>query len=208
MLTARLSSGTLLEAEIAFAPGHRSPVMELAKLNQDISQADFEAAQDVPIELNDQEQIDYSNKCQNHSRRISTLETHRKEWYSLILGQCTKLLQDKMKQDVSWTTFSTSYDPLELYRLIEGVVLKQTEDQYPFAVVHKQSLAVLNTKQGGLSNTQWYKRFNTRHNVARSVGVELGRKVLWKYCAQSKHSMSYNALGTANQAAMRQAPED
>ena len=113
-----------------------------------------------------------------------------------------------MKQDASWTTVSGSYNPLKFYRLIEQVVLKQTEDQYPFAVVHKQSLAVLNTKQGGLSNTQWYKRFNTRHNVARSVGVELGRKVLWKYCAQSKHSMSYDPLGTTNQAVMRQAAED
>ena len=65
----------------------------------------------------------------------------------------SQLLQDKMKQDASWTTVSTSYDPLELYRLIERVVLKQTEDQYPFAAVHEQSLAVLNTKQGGLSNT-------------------------------------------------------
>jgi hypothetical protein len=101
-----------------------------------------------------------------------------------------------------------SYDPLELYRLIKRVVLKQTKDQYPFAAVHKQSLAMLNTKQGGLSNTQWYKRFNTRHDVARSVGVELGHKVLWEYCAQSKHSMSYNVLGTTNQAAMRQAAED
>jgi hypothetical protein len=63
MLTARLSSRTSLEAEIALAPGNRSLVMELAKLNQDIAQADFEAAQDVPIKLNDQEQIDYSNKC-------------------------------------------------------------------------------------------------------------------------------------------------
>jgi hypothetical protein len=89
------------------------------------------------------------------------LETHQGQVYSLILGQCTQLLQDKMKQDASWTTVSVSYDPLELYRLIERVVLKQTKDQYPFAPVHKQSLAVLNTKQGGLSNTQWYEHFNT-----------------------------------------------
>jgi hypothetical protein len=47
-----------------------------------------------------------------------------------------------------------------------------------------------------------------QHGVACSVGVELGHKVLWKYCAQSKHSMSYNALGTTDQAAMRQAAED
>ncbi len=63
MSTAWLSSRTLLEAEIALAPGDRSLVMEPAKLNQDIAQADFEVAQDVPIKLNDQEQIDYSNEC-------------------------------------------------------------------------------------------------------------------------------------------------
>jgi hypothetical protein len=44
MSTARLSSRTLLEAEIVLAPGNRSLVMERAKLNQDIAQADFEAA--------------------------------------------------------------------------------------------------------------------------------------------------------------------
>jgi hypothetical protein len=76
MSAARLSSRTSLEAEIALAPGNHSLILELAKLNQDIAQSDFEAAQDVPIELNDQEQIDYSNECQNHSRRISMLETH------------------------------------------------------------------------------------------------------------------------------------
>ncbi len=135
--------------------------MEIAKLNQDIAQADFKAAQEVTIELNNQEQIDYSNECQNHSRRIFMLEIHRGQVYSLILGQCTELLQDKMKQDASWTTVSASYDPLELYRLIKRVVLKQTKDQYPFAMVHKQSLAMLNTKQGGLSNAQWCERFNT-----------------------------------------------
>ncbi len=37
MLTARLTSCILLEVEIALAPGDRSLVMELAKLNQDIA---------------------------------------------------------------------------------------------------------------------------------------------------------------------------
>ncbi len=162
----------------------------------------------MPVELNDHEQIDYSNKCQNHSRRISTLETHHGQAYSLILGQCTQLLQDKMKQDASWTTISASYNPLEHYRLIKQAVLKQTKDQYPLAAVQEQSLAVLNTKQGSLSNTQWYEHFNTCHDIAHYIGVELGHKVLWEYCAQSKHSMRYSALGTTDQAAMRQAAED
>jgi hypothetical protein len=136
------------------------------------------------------------------------LETHQGQAYFLILGQCTQLLQDKMKQDASWTTVSASYNPLELYRQIEWVVLKQTKDQYPFATVHEQNLAMLNTKQGGLSNTQWYKRFITQHDIAHFVGVELGHKVLWEYCAQLKHSMSYHMLGTTDQAAMCWAAED
>jgi hypothetical protein len=63
MSTAWLSSRTSLEAEIALAPGNHSLVVELMKLNQNIAQADFEAAQDVPIKLNDQEQINYSIEC-------------------------------------------------------------------------------------------------------------------------------------------------
>jgi hypothetical protein len=99
-------------------------VTKLAKLNNDITQADFEAAQDVPIELTNQKRIDYSNECRNQSRRAAMLETHWEQAYSLILGQCTQLLQDKMKQDSSRSTVSMSYNPLELYRLIEQVVLK------------------------------------------------------------------------------------
>jgi hypothetical protein len=119
-----------------------------------------------------------------------------------------QLLQDKMKQDAFWTTVSTSYDPLKLYEVIERVVLKQIEHQYPFAAVHEQNLAVLNTKQGGLTNTQWYKCFNTGYDVAHSIGVEFGHKVLWEYCAQLAHSKSYDSLRTTKQAATRQAAEE
>ena len=208
MSAARLSSRASLEAEIQRDPNNRNLVTELAVLNNNIAQADFEAAQDVPIELTEQERIDYSNECRNHSRRVATLETHRGQAYPLILGQCTQLLQDKMKQDASWSSVSVSYDPLELYKLIERTILKQTEDQYPFAAIHEQSLAVLNTKQGGLTNTQWYERFNTRYDVARSVGVEFGYKALWEYCAQASHSRSYDSLSSGEQTAVRQAAEE
>ena len=47
----------------------------------------------------------------------------------MIYGQCTQLLQDKIKQKKLWAAVSASYKPLELYKLIESVALKQTEDQ-------------------------------------------------------------------------------
>ena len=56
-------------------------------------------------------------------------------------------------------------------------------------------------------NTQWYERFNTQYDVARSVGVEFGHKVLCEYCAQLAHSKSYDSLGTSKQATIRRAAE-
>jgi hypothetical protein len=43
-----------------------------------------------------------------------------------------------MKQEKLWVAVSNSYKLLELYKLIESVVLKQTEDQYPVAAAWDQ----------------------------------------------------------------------
>jgi hypothetical protein len=87
----------------------------------------------------------------------------------LIQGQCTQLLQDKMKQDIEWNTVSTSNDPLTLYRLIERTVLVQAEDQFPFATVYDQELSVYSFKQYNLSNPQWYERFNNKVDVSGAI---------------------------------------
>jgi hypothetical protein len=79
---------------------------------------------------------------------------HKVQALSFIQGQCTQLLQDKMKQDPDWITVSISYDNLTLYRLIERTVFSQTDDKYPFATVYDQELGFYSFKQDSLSNPQ------------------------------------------------------
>ena len=93
---------------------------------------------EVPIHMNEREKNEYNNLCRTQRERNAKLDTHRGQVYALILGQCTQLLQDKLKQDATWSSVSKSYDPLELYKLIEKVILKQTEDQYVHASVAEQ----------------------------------------------------------------------
>ena len=52
-----------------------------------------------------------------------------------------------MKQDVMWTTVATYYDPLQLINIIENLVMAQTEDQYPFAIVYEQELSLYSFHQ-------------------------------------------------------------
>ncbi len=72
----------------------------------------------MPYNLTDSEKLKYGNASKMHSQCIATLEKHRGNMYALIYGQCTQILQDKMKQDKNWATVNVSYKPLELYNLI------------------------------------------------------------------------------------------
>jgi hypothetical protein len=89
---------------------------------------------------------------------------------SLILGQCTQVLKDKLKHDPDYKTFIDSGKPLQYKTLIEKTIMAQAEDQYNCASVHDQMCCLLGFSQGALSNDQYYERFNTRVDVSKSVG--------------------------------------
>jgi hypothetical protein len=138
----------------------------------------------VPVELTDSEKTQFSNDWRTFRERNTNLIKHRGQYFSLIQGQCTQVLQYKMKQDTDFNTVSISYYPLTLYRLIERTVLPQTEEQYPFATVYDQELSFYPFKQDKLSKPKWYERFNTKVDISRAIGVTRQHKVLLEYVAQ------------------------
>ncbi len=55
----------------------------------------------------------------------------------MVLGQCTTVLLDKMKQDADWQVVSDSYDPLTLLKLIEKIILEKSDNQYKIGIIMK-----------------------------------------------------------------------
>ena len=141
-------------------------MLEVAKMQNDIADLQFEIRQDVPYKLTSEEAAVHYNLGKSYSVRQDKLVTVRGQVFALIYGQCTQLLQDKMKQEKNWIAVSASYKPLDLYKLIESVVLKHTKDQYPVAAMWEQYCQVYNAKQGNSNNTEWYERFSTKVEVA------------------------------------------
>jgi hypothetical protein len=204
---ARQAQQFILEAAVAAAIDLEAP-MRLAILNNQIAEGEFELNVEVPIEMSDSEKTQYSNEWRTYRERNANLSKHRGQAFSLILGQCTQLLQDKMKQDMDWTPVSISYDPLPLYRLIEKTILAQTEDQYPFATVYDQELAFYSFRQETLTNPQWYERFNTKVDVGEAIGMMRQHKVLLEYVAQELHTQAFATLNAAEQQAVREDAEE
>jgi hypothetical protein len=145
--------------------------MQLAILDNQIAEGSYKQNNEVSIEMLDSEKTQYSNDDWRtyRERNALLLTKHRGQAFSLILGQCTQLLQDRMKQDTDWNMTSTSYNPLEWYRLIKKMTLAKTEDQYPFATVYDQELNFFSFWQETMSNLQWYKKFNTKVDVGSNL---------------------------------------
>jgi hypothetical protein len=113
-----------------------------------------------------------------------------------------------MKQDTDWNAASTSYNPLELYRLIEKTTLAQMEDQYPFATVYDQELNFYSFRQETMSNPQWYKKFNTKVDVGSTIGITQQHKVLLEYVAKENHTLTLAALSAEQKQAVREDAEE
>ena len=131
----------------------------------------------VPHKLSSEETAGYYNQAKTQSLWESYLEKLYGQVYSLVCGQCTQLLQDKMKKEKTQASRA-------LQELVESVVLKQTEDQYPVAVVWEQYGQVYNAKQGNMTSTKWYERFNTKVKVVESFGWMFANDKTLDYSAE------------------------
>jgi ABC-type Fe3+-citrate transport system substrate-binding protein len=84
--------------------------MQLAISDNEIAEGIYKQNNDdVPTVMLDSEKTQYNNNWRNYQERNELLTKHRGQAFSLILGQCTQLLQDRMKQDTDWNMASMSY---------------------------------------------------------------------------------------------------
>jgi hypothetical protein len=119
---ARQAPETILKAAVQ-AGTDMIPQVRLAILQNEITQVESAPSIKVPVVLTDSEKTQFSNDWRTFRERNSNLINHRGQSFFLIQGQCTQLLQHKMKQDTDWNTVRISYDPSTLYQLNERTVM-------------------------------------------------------------------------------------
>ena len=109
------------------------------------------------MKLTKEEEIAHANLWRTHRETTESLNKSRGKLYSLLLGQCTQVLVNKMKQDVDWVMISESFNPILLFKLIEKFVLKQSSNQYRTVVLIAKQLSILSFCQDDhLGNAAYY----------------------------------------------------
>jgi hypothetical protein len=163
---------TAIEAEIISAPTNCGLLKELRKVDDQIAKGDIKLKDEVEMKLTNNEKIAHSNAWHTHQELSNSLKKSRGKFYSLLLGQCTQVLVDKMKQDADWVKISGLFDPTHFFKLIEKFVLKQSNNQYKMAVLIAEQLSILSFHQDDqIGNATYYNWFTTRVEVACQAGV-------------------------------------
>jgi hypothetical protein len=120
----------------------------------------------------DDKKMAHSNAWRSHRETTEGLKKNRRKVYLLLLGQCTQVLVDKMKQDSTWVMISELFDSILLFKLIKKPVLKQSDNQYKMAVPIAKQLSILSLRQDDqVPNATYYDQFTTRLEGACQAGV-------------------------------------
>jgi hypothetical protein len=72
------------------------------------------------------ESMTFNNAWQTYRERTNRLVRSRGKVYPLVLGQCTTVLLNKIKQHADWQAVSDLFYPLKLLKLIQKFILKQS----------------------------------------------------------------------------------
>jgi hypothetical protein len=124
------------------------------------------------MKLMEDKKMSHCNVWHTHHELTDGLKKSHSKIYSLLLGQCTQVLIDKMKQDAYWGTVSDSFVPIAFFKLIAKFVLKQLDNQYKMAdLIAKQLLILQFCQDDQVSNATYYDCFTTRVEVACQAGV-------------------------------------
>jgi hypothetical protein len=178
---------------------------ELSEVQNNILRAEYDLNADVELPLTEEEKGEWRQQQKAYAERVTKHIVNQQKAFAIIIGQCTQRLQDKLHDDAQWETINKNQKPLELYSLIERVVMKQTGDEYPPHNLMENLLAVLTLKQqNNQSNAVWYEKFNTRVDVAESVGVQFDNfTCLWEYCCTARGWNEYDTLTPSEQATIK-----
>ncbi len=132
-----------IKAKLISAPTNCGLLKELREVDDQIAKGDINLKDEIEMKLTNDEKTAHSNAWRSHHESSDSLKKSRGKIYSLLLGQCTQVLVDKMKQDADWVKISGLFDLTLLVKLIEKVVLKQPDNQYKTAVLIDEQLSIL-----------------------------------------------------------------
>ena len=129
----------------------------------------------------------FQGKISAYIKRDELLLDNIQKAYSLILGQCTDLLQSKMKQQTTWAAISAAQDAIGLIALIKSITFKFEDQKFLPLALYQAKANLYNLRQGLMSNHDYLQRFNNLVDVALTYNGQLHDQAIVDIVTEKLH---------------------
>jgi hypothetical protein len=151
-------------------------------------------------------QLIFKGKIDAYIKRETMLQDNIQKAYSLILGQCTDLLQSKLKQQAQWAAISSSQDAIELIGLIKTITFKFEDQKFLPLALYQSKANLYSLRQGNMSNHDYLQRFQNLVDVATAYNGQLYDQAIIDIATERAHpGTQYSALSDPQQLAIQSA---
>jgi hypothetical protein len=134
----------------------------------------------------------------SYIKRTSDLDDNIQKAYSLVIGQCTDLLQSKLKQQAQWITISQSQDGIALLALIKSITFRFEDQKFLPLALYQSKANLYSLRQNQMTNPEYLERFQNLMDVASAYNGQLYDMAIVNICHDRLHpGVEYETLGTA-----------
>ena len=110
-------------------------------------------------------------------KRKMMLETNMRKAYSLVWGQCSDVMREKLEALSTFKKIHEDYDVLSLLKEIKTINFKFEDQKYAFGSIYFANKRFYNYKQGAEdTNNEHYEKLNNLVTVLESYGVNFGKE--------------------------------
>ena len=103
---------------------------------------------------------------------------------SLIIGQCTDLLQSKLKQQANWNTISQDQDAIALISLIKIITFQ----------FYQSNANLYNLRQANMTNHEYLQTFQNPLDIATAYNGQFHDQAIIDIACERSKVGSYSTL--------------
>ena len=136
----------------------------------------------------------FKNEINSYVKRKETLSANIQQAYSLVLGQCTQLMLNKLKCKENWDLIDSNQNVIDLLKEIKSITYNFEEQKYLPLSIHNAKASFYSFRQLSLSNADYLQKFRNLADVACAIGGNLHDNTLVEMVSQDNYNKSFQDL--------------
>jgi hypothetical protein len=110
----------------------------------------------------------------DYQKQVVARRRNSAKVYSLILGQCSQALRNRLEASTTWAAINDGSDVIRLLQLVQTCMMQRQTRQYPLHSLWDAENHVFKFQQRNLANNEYYDKFKDLVANAERLGSDMG----------------------------------